>query len=72
PPPPPTGALVSECPLCGADVQAIELRCPRCNMTLAGIDGRPGPFSRAVLFAWAVALLLIYAAVLAIVALIPA
>jgi len=63
---------VSECPLCGAEVQANELRCPRCNMTLAGIDGRPGPFSRAVLLAWAGALLLIYAAVLVVVALVPA
>ena len=64
--------MVSECPLCGASVQATELRCPRCNMTLAGIDGRPGPFSRSVLLAWAGALLVIYLVVLAVVALIPA
>jgi len=72
PPPPPPGGLVSVCPLCGAPVQASELRCPRCNMTLAGIDGRPGPFSRAVLLGWAATLLVIYAVVLAVVALIPA
>jgi hypothetical protein len=41
-------------------------------MTLAGIDGRPGPFSRPVLLMWAGALLLIYLVVLAVVALIPA
>jgi len=72
PPAPPSGGMVSACPLCGAVVQATELRCPRCNMTLAGIDGRPGPFSRAVLVAWAVALFVIYLAVLAVVALFPA
>ena len=43
PPPPPPGGVVSACPLCGAPVPATELRCPQCNMTLAGIDGRPGP-----------------------------
>jgi hypothetical protein len=72
PPPPPPGGVVSACPLCGAPVPATDLRCPRCNMTLAGIDGRPGPFSRTVLFVWAAALVVIYLAVLAVVALIPA
>ena len=71
-PSPPATGVVSVCPLCGAPVQSSELRCPRCNMTLAGIDGRPGPFSRAVLLGWAATLLVIYAVVLAIVALIPA
>lgn len=63
---------VSACPLCGATVQANELRCPSCNMTLAGVGGRPGPFSRRVLWCWAGALLLIYLVVVAVVALIPA
>ena len=62
----------SECPLCGATVQPNDLRCPSCNMTLAGVGGRPGPFSRRVLWWWAAALLLIYLVVLAVVALIPA
>ena len=34
-------------------------------MTLAGIDGRPGPFSRATFWWWAGALLAIYLVVLA-------
>jgi hypothetical protein len=72
PPPSPPGGVVSACPLCDAPVPATDLRCPRCNMTLAGIDGRPGPFSRTVLFVWAAALVVIYLAVLAVVALIPA
>ena len=72
PQPPPPGGVVSACPLCGAPVPATELRCPRCNMTLAGIDGRPGPFSRTVLFVWAAALVVIYLVVLVVVALIPA
>jgi hypothetical protein len=62
----------SECPLCGATVQASELRCPQCNMTLAGIDGRPGPFSRRALWAWVAALLVVYLVALVIVAIAPA
>lgn len=64
--------LTSACPLCGTVVGPNELRCPRCNMTLAGIGGRPGPFSTRVLWSWALALLAIYLVVLAIVALLPA
>jgi hypothetical protein len=71
-PAPGDAVLTSACPLCGAVVGPNELRCPRCNMTLAGIGGRPGPFSTRVLWSWALALLAIYLVVLAIVALFPA
>jgi hypothetical protein len=37
-------------------------------MTLAGVDGRSGPFLRSTLWAWAGALLVIYLVVLAVVA----
>jgi hypothetical protein len=67
-----SGAVVaSACPLCGTVVQPTDLRCPSCNMTLAGVGGRPGPFSRGVLWAWALALIAIYLVVLAIVAVVP-
>jgi hypothetical protein len=33
---------------------AVDLRCPACGYALAGIDGRPGPFSRTVLW-WSIA-----------------
>jgi len=66
-----SGVVASACPLCGTLVQPNDLRCPSCNMTLAGIGGRPGPFSRRVLWAWALALLAIYLVVLVIVAVVP-
>jgi hypothetical protein len=44
-------------------------RCRDCGMILAGVDGRPDPFSRRSLWLWAIGLLLIYFVVLAIVAL---
>jgi hypothetical protein len=33
---------------------AGDERCPACGYALAGIDGRPGPFSRTVLW-WSIA-----------------
>ena len=66
-----SGVVASTCPLCATLVQPNDLRCPSCNMTLAGIGGRPGPFSRRVLWAWALALLAIYLVVLVIVAVVP-
>jgi len=48
------------CPLCGSPVAANDARCPDCNMTLAGIGGRPDPFTRRSLRLWAAALLAIY------------
>jgi len=46
-------------------------RCESCGLTLAGLDGRPGPFARATFWWWAAALLAIYLAVLVIVVLVP-
>ena len=66
-----SGVVASACPLCGTLVQPNDLRCPSCNMTLAGIGGRPGPFSRRVLWAWALALLAIYLIVLVVIAVVP-
>jgi hypothetical protein len=37
-------------------------------MSLAGVDGRPGPFARRALWIWAGALLVLYLIVLAVVA----
>jgi hypothetical protein len=70
-PPPPERTGTSRCPLCGRSVQASDVRCPECNMTLAGTGGRPGPFSSRALWLWAGALLLIYLVALAVVALVP-
>jgi hypothetical protein len=68
--PEPTRAAPKEsvCPLCGAPVAPAAMRCESCGMTLAGTDGRPGPFLRRTLWVWAGALLVIYLVVLAVVA----
>jgi hypothetical protein len=58
---------VEACPLCGAAVGASASRCPECNMTLAGLGGRPAAFNRQSVWLWAGALLVIYLVVLAIV-----
>ena len=50
-------------PVAGSDV-----RCRECNMTLAGVGGRPAAFTRQSVWFWAAALLVIYLVVLAIVA----
>ena len=42
------------CPLCATATMAGDQRCPACGFALAGVDGRPGPFSRTVLW-WSVA-----------------
>ena len=55
------------CPLCGAPVAPGDERCPDCNMTLAGVGARPGPFDRRAIWWWAAALVAIYLVVLAIV-----
>jgi hypothetical protein len=44
-----------------------ELRCPDCNMTMAGLGGRAPAFDRRSVWFWAGALLAIYLVVLAIV-----
>ena len=38
------------CPLCGVAVGADARRCPACGWSLAGVDGRPGPFSARTLW----------------------
>jgi hypothetical protein len=60
-------ARVETCPLCGARVGPQDARCPDCNMTLAGVGGRPPAFDRRSIWLWAGTLLLIYLLVLAIV-----
>jgi hypothetical protein len=58
------------CPLCGAPVVPTDERCRDCNMTLAGVGGRPDPFTRRSLWWWAAGLLAIYLLILVIVALV--
>jgi hypothetical protein len=55
------------CPLCGAPVVPGDGRCRDCNMTLAGVGGRPDPFTRRSLWRWAGGLLAIYVLVLLVV-----
>ncbi len=58
-----------ECPLCTTEVTEAETRCPECGWSLAGVAGRPGPYSRAALW-WTVAgFLAVYLVTLGIVAL---
>lgn len=67
-PDPPSPAVSSGvCPMCGGPVAASAERCPDCGLSLMGVDGRPGPFTRRTLWWWAGALLAIYLVVLAIV-----
>ena len=62
----------SVCPLCGTSVATTASRCESCGLTLAGLDGRPGPFARAnVLVVGRRVLLAIYLVVLAVVVLVP-
>ena len=56
------------CPLCGATVGRTASRCESCGMSLAGVDGRPGPFTRRMLWLWAAAVVAIYVVALVIVA----
>jgi hypothetical protein len=65
-------AATAACPLCGTVVAPTDDRCPACNTSLAGVGGRPGPFSRSVLWWWAAALVAVYLLALVIVALVPA
>jgi hypothetical protein len=69
-PDPDTGAAtVSVCPLCGAPVLPADERCRECSMTLAGVGGRPNPFTRRSLWRWGAGLLAIYLVVMVIVVL---
>jgi hypothetical protein len=65
--PPPPAVAPGVCPLCGAPVAVAADRCPDCGLSLMGVGGRPGPFSRSTLWWWAGALLVIYLVVLVIV-----
>lgn len=65
-----TGAAASTteaCPLCGTRVGANDVRCPECNMTLAGVGTRAPRFTRRSIWWWAGALVALYLVVLAIV-----
>jgi hypothetical protein len=69
-PDPDTGAAtVAVCPLCGAPVLPTDERCRECSMTLAGVGGRPNPFTRRSLWRWGAGLLAIYLVVMVIVVL---
>jgi predicted nucleic acid-binding Zn ribbon protein len=65
--PPVPAPRAEACPLCGSPVGANDARCPECNMTLDGLGARPPAFTRQSVWFWAVALLVIYLVVLAIV-----
>jgi hypothetical protein len=56
------------CPLCGVAVGADARRCPACGWSLAGVDGRPGPFSARTLWWTGAGFLAVYLITLAIVA----
>jgi hypothetical protein len=66
-PQPPSSSRAEACPLCGAPVAPTDERCRVCNMTLAGVGGRPDPFTRRSRWRWAAGLLAIYVLVLLIV-----
>jgi hypothetical protein len=57
------------CPLCATEVDESATYCPECGWSLAGVDGRPGPYSRSALW-WTVAgFVAVYVITLGIVAL---
>jgi hypothetical protein len=57
------------CPLCGVTFTAEARRCPACGWSLAGIDGRPGPYSARALWWTGTGFVAVYLITLAIVAL---
>jgi hypothetical protein len=57
------------CPLCATPAPVAASRCPECGYDLAGVGGRPGPFSRTVFVLSAMGLLAVYLVTLAIVVL---
>ena len=57
------------CPLCEAEVASEAARCPSCGYFLAGLGGRPGPFTKAAFWWTAIGFLALYLGTLAIVAL---
>jgi len=61
--------IAGTCPQCGKSVDDVLVRCGSCGFSLAGVDGRPGPFSRATLLWTAIGFLAVYLVTLGIVAL---
>jgi hypothetical protein len=59
----------ADCPLCATPVAWQARRCPECGWSLAGVDGRPGPYSKAALWWTGGGFLVVYLITLAIVAL---
>lgn len=57
------------CPLCDQPVSPADQRCAACGYDLAGVGGRPGPFSRAALWWTAAGFVVVYLVTLLIVAL---
>jgi len=57
---PETGPVAGACPLCGNSVGADASRCDSCGYHLAGIGGRPGPYSPAALWWTGAAIAVIY------------
>ena len=68
PSPRPANPPGGECPVCGAPVIAADARCVECNYDLAGLGGRPGPYSRAARWWTAIGFVAIYVIVLVVVA----
>ena len=50
----PVPAAAGTCPFCHAPVSAEDAHCPSCGWALAGVEGRPGPYSTRALW-WTVA-----------------
>ena len=65
----PAPATGGTCPLCATPVGGETPRCPECGWSLAGVDGRPGPYSKAALCWTGAGLLAVYLITLAIVVL---
>lgn len=61
--------MLDTCPLCDQPVAPGAERCAACGYPLAGVGGRPGPFSRATLWWTAAAFVVLYLVTLLIVAL---
>ncbi|MGH9015836.1 MAG: hypothetical protein ACRDZ1_18120 [Acidimicrobiia bacterium] len=55
------------CPLCGTAASTEAARCGSCGYHLAGIGGRPGPFSRPALWWMAFGLAVVYVVTLLVV-----
>ena len=65
----PVPTAEAACPLCGFAVAIEARRCQACGWSLAGVDGRPGPFSARALWWTGAGFLAVYLITLAIVAL---